>query len=110
VCAVAPIVASIMANALRSKTLNMTPSTVMTIAPRRMDRHDEHEIMGAFAPHYVHFINLAELEKKAAPSSLHSLDSIEKITKSGEMWFSNPLFMNDFKRSARHDGRSSHFL
>lgn len=55
----------------------------------------EQEIPAAFLPLYSPFINIVEFMKKPLLAHYTSLISIEKIVKGNELWFSNPLFMND---------------
>jgi hypothetical protein len=55
------------------------------------------EIIALFAPQYADFHNLALYEKRPLLAHYTSLDVLEKIMKSGEVWFSNPLFMNDLQ-------------
>jgi hypothetical protein len=58
---------------------------------------DENELWAAFEPMYAQFVDLVQMPKKPLLSHYTSLDSLEKITKSEEIWFSNPLFMNDLQ-------------
>jgi hypothetical protein len=56
------------------------------------------ELTSRIAPLYSAFINLAALTDNKRPLHLAhytSLDVLEKITQTNEIWFSNPLFMND---------------
>jgi hypothetical protein len=56
------------------------------------------ELDAQFAPFYESFVNLATLTDKERPLYLAhytSLEVLEKIIQSNELWFSNPLFMND---------------
>ncbi|MBB6249521.1 DUF2971 domain-containing protein [Nitrospirillum iridis] len=59
---------------------------------------EKYEIQKLFYEHYDSIANLAAME--ARPSLLAhytSLSAIECILKSNEIWFANPLFMNDFQ-------------
>ena len=51
----------------------------------------------AFYPFYNSFKNLAAVEKRPHLAHYTSIDSLERIVASGEIWFSNPLFMNDLQ-------------
>jgi Protein of unknown function (DUF2971) len=56
------------------------------------------ELTSRIAPLYSSFINLAVLSDNERPLHLAhytSLDVLEKIMQTNEIWFSNPLFMND---------------
>jgi hypothetical protein len=56
------------------------------------------ELTSRIAPLYSTFINLAALTDNERPLHLAhytSLDVLEKIMQTNEIWFSNPLFMND---------------
>jgi hypothetical protein len=56
------------------------------------------EITSRLAPLYSTFINLAALtdnEHSVHLAHYTSLDVLEKIMQTNEIWFSNPLFMND---------------
>jgi len=55
------------------------------------------ELFAEFAPLYMSFVNLVELQKRPLLAHYTSLEAIEKIARSGELWFSNPLFMNDLQ-------------
>lgn len=54
----------------------------------------------SFDPLYAKFVNLAVLTDKERPLHLAhytSLEVLEKIIQNNEIWFSNPLFMNDYQ-------------
>jgi hypothetical protein len=57
------------------------------------------EFGALFDPLYqAHFINLAELPIESRPSQMAhytSISALENIVRSKELWFSNPLIMND---------------
>jgi hypothetical protein len=55
------------------------------------------EIHGLFTPIFNDIGNLAIMEPNSRPLLAHytSIDVLEKIIKNEEVWFSNPLFMND---------------
>jgi hypothetical protein len=58
------------------------------------------EIDALFAPFYNSFVNLAELTNAQRPLHMAhytTLATLEKIIKTNELWFSNPLFMNDLQ-------------
>jgi hypothetical protein len=53
-----------------------------------------------FAPFYDRFVNLAVLTSTERPLHMAhytTLNTLEKIITSNELWFSNPLFMNDLQ-------------
>jgi hypothetical protein len=56
------------------------------------------EITGLYAPLYRRFENMERL-KSAPPLLAHytSIDVMQKILEQEEVWFSNPLFMNDWE-------------
>lgn len=55
------------------------------------------EIHGLFTPIFNDIENLVKMEPNNRPLLAHytSIDVLEKIIKNEEVWFSNPLFMND---------------
>jgi hypothetical protein len=55
------------------------------------------EIAALFAPQFAGITNLAMATKQPLLAHYTSLDVLEKIIKHDEVWFSNPLFMNDFQ-------------
>lgn len=57
----------------------------------------DEELTGLLMPLYLSFNNLAELEKRPLLAHYTSLGVLEKIMESGELWLSNPLFMNDLE-------------
>lgn len=53
-----------------------------------------------FEKYYSKFVNLAEISNAERPLRLAhytSLEVLEKIIQTEEIWFSNPLFMNDYE-------------
>jgi hypothetical protein len=59
---------------------------------------DQAALQALFLPLYSEFINLVSLNNPARPLHLAhytSLEVLEKIIINNEIWFSNPLFMND---------------
>jgi hypothetical protein len=55
------------------------------------------EIVALFISQFADFINLATLTERPLLAHYTSLDVLEKIVKHDEVWFSNPLFMNDLQ-------------
>lgn len=55
------------------------------------------ELTHLYKPLYNRFQNLADTVKRPLLAHYTSLEVLEKIMKSNELWFSNPLFMNDLQ-------------
>ena len=56
------------------------------------------QLIGAFNPLFLHFSSAPILQKER-PLLAHytSISAMERILQNSEIWFSNPLFMNDLQ-------------
>ena len=55
----------------------------------------DEEINSLFFPLYAPIQNLVQMKERPLLAHYTSLEVLEKIITSNELWFSNPLFMND---------------
>ena len=55
------------------------------------------ELSNLYKPLYSGFVNLVDIAKRPLLAHYTSLEVLEKIMINNELWFSNPLFMNDLQ-------------
>lgn len=66
-------------------------------ALRRTIKLDDNTIISAFNPLYDDLVEHAFLETKPLLAHYTTIQTLELILRTKELWFSNPLFMNDFE-------------